>query len=160
MKSETHLLPGWVSNIALVTVLAIAVILPAIFYYSTNRVEVVDPNSFNFDNSELLAHIDLCQVTNDHILIKGWAFLINENLNSPTQVYIETDRGTWLSVNSRVIPRPDVNGHFDIYYRNSALGFTASTGIFSEEVTPPTRVVLTKQSTSGHIHGADYACQG
>lgn len=160
MKSETRLLPGWVSNIALVAVSAIAVTLPAIFYYSTNRGEVVDPNSFNFENSELLAHIDLCQVTGDHILIKGWAFVIGESLNSPTQVYIETDRGAWLSVNSRVIPRPDVNEHFDIHYRNSALGFTASTGILPEEVTPPTRVVLTKQSTSGHIHGADYACQG
>lgn len=160
MKSETSLIPGWVSNVALVTVSAIAVILPAIFYYSTNRGEVVDPDSFNFDTSELLAHVDLCQVTDDHILIQGWAFLIGENLNSPTQVYIENDRGAWLSVNSRVIPRPDVNENFDIHYHNSALGFTASTGILSEEVTQPTRVVLTKQSTSGHLHGAEYACQG
>lgn len=160
MKSEQKFLPNWANNIALTAVLVFALALPAVFYYHTNQASMVTTEDLNFEESHLLAHVDLCQVTDDHILVKGWAFIVEENLNSPTSVYIETNRGNWLNLNSRVIPRPDVNEHFDIHYRNSALGFAASTSIPSEEITPPTRVVLTKNSSSGQTYGAYYACQG
>ena len=158
MKSNTALFPSWINDLTLLLVIITAIALPAFFYHSINRSETTTLDNLNFSSSAFLAHIDSCEVKNDYVLIKGWALILEEEANTPTNVYLENSDGKLISIKSRVSPRPDVDSHFDIDYRNSAVGFTASTAITPGTVTLPTKIVLVKKSLSGETHGDTYDC--
>ncbi|GAB2795199.1 hypothetical protein GCM10027040_21980 [Halomonas shantousis] len=160
MSVGKRVFPDWVHDAILGAVIVLAVALPGFFYVSVNRGKIADSEQLFFSGNDFLGNIDTCEIEADHVLVRGWALVVGEDKNSPTEVFIEDDNGNMVRMKSRVIPRPDVDEYFDISYRNSAVGFSASSGLLSETISLPTRIALVKESLLGERRGAYYDCQG
>lgn len=143
----------------MMTVLCLlAVALPAGFYLGINTLIPVSEDELVFDRDTLKGSIDVCKITSDELVIKGWAFLPDADANAPVRVLITQDNNRLFEVETRNVPRPDVDTRFDIDYRNSMVGFHASSSFPPANAKGPWRVLVIKPDAMGNLHGAYYEC--
>ncbi|WP_158701055.1 hypothetical protein [Phytohalomonas tamaricis] len=159
MSFLNHPIPQKAINLIMVLSLIFAIAIPFFFYVKTNRLENQSVPNFDASSSEFKYHIDECQVKSDHLLVKGWALIVGERVNTPTDIFVKSTQDNYLKLRSRTVPRPDVSTHFSINHAVNKLGFNASSGIIPDDINHPIEILIIKNDSNGKTYGGVYECK-
>ncbi|WP_432414834.1 hypothetical protein ACRHM7_13125 [Chromohalobacter israelensis] len=136
----------------------LAVAIPASFYFGVNTLTSVAPGSLSFSRGLIKGNVDICEVSAERIRIQGWAFVPGVDTNTLVRIFVENEEGELFEIEARGISRPDVDARFDIGYRNSLVGFHASSSLPPANAKGHWRVLVIKPDAANNLHGEYYEC--
>lgn len=158
MAVKSRFVPTQLCSIAIAVLCLFAAVIPAGFYLGINTLSRVAHDELELIQDSLMGNIDVCEIGEERIEIKGWAFLPGAKANAPSRVLIEHGDGSLFEVKARNVPRPDVDEQFNIDYRNSMVGFHASSSRPPAQLEGTWRVLIIKPDAEGTMYGDYYEC--